>query len=173
MGEPLEDMQSPQSAQLPKFDPVVKCVGNRAMRFLGALDHNDYETPWLAKYNPSQKVQPHWDPPVEPMVDANGQPYNWLASFFVYVAYNGTGGETYFPNVKALPSATYEDGDRFSYTGGDVGVAAKLIPGTAIFWVNMFVNGTRADRTIHAGVTLEGESKIGMSIWAKQYTWPV
>jgi prolyl 4-hydroxylase len=173
VGQPLDDMKSPQSGQLPKTDPVVKCVGRRAMQFLGSLDHDDFETPWLAKYNPTQKVQPHWDPPVEPMIDETGRAYNWLTSFFVYLEYSGSGGETYFPRVKALPSATFEEDERFTSTGGETGIAVKPIPRNAIFWVNMFVNGTRDDRTVHAGVTLEGGSKIGMNIWAKQYTWPV
>ncbi|KAJ9602823.1 hypothetical protein H2200_012603 [Cladophialophora chaetospira] len=173
VGEPLKDMKSPQSGQLPKSDPVVKCVGSRAMRFLGSLDHDDFETPWLAKYNPSQKVQPHWDPPVEAMVGDHGQNYNWLTSFFVYLEYSGTGGETYFPKVKALPSKAFAEDERFSSTDTDMGIAIRPIPKNAIFWVNLFPNGTRDDRTVHAGVTLEGGSKIGMNIWAKQYNWPV
>lgn len=143
------------------------------MRFLGYLDHDDFETPWLAKYGPSQKVHPHWDPPLEFMVDDRGLEYNWLTSFFVYLESSGTGGETYFPRVKALPASTFQDDSRFAPTGSDMGVAVKPTSKNAVFWVNMFLNGTRDDRTIHAGATLEQGSKIGMNIWAKQYRWPV
>ncbi|KAK5718303.1 hypothetical protein LTR17_015656 [Elasticomyces elasticus] len=170
--DPLEDGKSPRSGHLPKSDPIVACVGARAMRFLGYLDHDDFETPWLAKYEPSQKVHPHLDPPAEFMLDSQGLPYNWLTSFFVYLEASGSGGETYFPRIKALPADDYREDARFSLTNTDTGIAIRPVPGNAVFWVNMYPNGSRDEATVHAGVTLESGTKTGMNIWAKQYRWP-
>ncbi|KAK3617924.1 hypothetical protein LTR56_024971 [Elasticomyces elasticus] len=149
--DPLEDGKSPRSGHLPKSDPI---------------------TPWLAKYEPSQKVHPHLDPPADFMLDSQGLPYNWLTSFFVYLDASGSGGETYFPLIKALPADDYREDARFSLTNTDMGIAIRPVPGNAVFWVNIYPNGTRDEATVHAGVTLESGTKTGMNIWAKQYKWP-
>ena len=62
------------------------------------------------------------------------------------------GGETWFPY---LPAASKDcDVERFAHTniGGELGFVAKPIPGNAMFWMNLYPNGTGDD-----GMNIIGE----------------
>jgi len=160
------------------------------MEFLGFLDHEDYEAPWLASYEQGQDINMHYDPPPTHMIDrrnhdagdsdeidtaqhGNGRAYNRLTSFFVYLDDDCEGGGTYFPHVKGPPAG--KEGRRFGRwkqeKEGDEGLVVNPIRGNAIFWVNMAEDGRRDDRSLHAGLPVLSGTKVGMNIWAKQYQW--
>jgi len=100
----VKDDITPPSADLPKTDPVVSCVGQRALNFLGFTGLEDYEPPWLVKYGPSQMLRIHHDPsPIdEPMVGENGRKFHRWAILFFYLENDCLGGKTLFPNLPAV-----------------------------------------------------------------------
>ncbi|KAK7744407.1 hypothetical protein SLS62_010197 [Diatrype stigma] len=51
----------------------------------------------------------------------------------------------------------------------DGGVAFAPMSGNALFWVNLFPNGTGDPRTIHAGLPVESGRKTAMNIWPRKY----
>ncbi len=51
----------------------------------------------------------------------------------------------------------------------DGGVAFAPVSGNALFWVNLFPNGTGDLRTLHAGLPVESGTKTAMNIWPRKY----
>ena len=52
------------------------------------------------------------------------------------------------------------------------GLAFRAVPGNALFWVNLFPNGTGDSRTVHAGLPVEGGTKHAMNIWPRVFFGP-
>lgn len=52
------------------------------------------------------------------------------------------------------------------------GMAFRPIAGNALFWVNMFPNGTGDTRTLHAGLPVGEGTKTAMNIWPRAYFGP-
>ena len=110
--------------------------------------------------------------------------WNRIASFFVILQDNCTGGETYFPYVQPVSK---QDGHERGADAGDAehwkwsdrdpawrkhedgGVAFRPIAGNAVFWVNLHANGTGDKRTMHAGLPVGSGLKTAMNIWPRQY----
>lgn len=52
------------------------------------------------------------------------------------------------------------------------GLAFRPIAGNALFWVNLFANGTGDTRTLHAGLPVGEGTKTAMNIWPRAYFGP-
>lgn len=89
---------------------------------------------------------------------------NRLSSFFVYVAANNlTGGGTNFPILNAPYDerwCEFVDCDE----PWDNGVTFRPVPGNAVFWQNLYEDGSGDPATIHAGLPVTSGSKLGMNI---------
>jgi prolyl 4-hydroxylase len=163
------------SAGLEPEDPAVHCVLGRSKKFLGTfLDpvEDEMGVPQLVRYNKGQKYNLHHDWLREPQAAFDGSPrsFNRVASFFVILQDNCTGGETWFPFIKAIsPQPREMDQGRLWHEHEDGGIAFKPAAGNGIFWVNLFANGTGDTRTVHAGLPLSGGLKTAMNIWPRQY----
>lgn len=147
-------------------DPVVSCIGRRALEFQGpSFKAADFGNPRLVKYTASQKIDYHFDWWQEPQ-DRYGRFYNRATTFFVYLHANCTGGGTHFPD---LALSSMKSDRRLTMVEGANGVLFHPIAGNAIFWVNLHANRTGDERNIHAGLpVIEGE-KIAMNIWPPMY----
>ncbi|KAI1424872.1 hypothetical protein F5Y12DRAFT_714741 [Xylaria sp. FL1777] len=163
------------SAALPADDPAVQCVLERSRKFLGTiLDPNEDEmgVPQLVRYTEGQEYNLHHDWMRIPQAAFDGSPrsFNRVASFFVILQDECTGGETWFPFIKAVSPQPSENGeDRLWREHEDGGLAFKPVAGNGIFWVNLFPNGTGDTRTVHAGLPVTGGLKTAMNIWPRQY----
>ncbi|KAE8373706.1 hypothetical protein BDV26DRAFT_296696 [Aspergillus bertholletiae] len=164
--------RSSSSAFLPYEDSVLDCIGRRALKFLGFVEHQAYERLQVVRYYPGQEYNLHSDWLYRPKVSASpmdeGLEYNRLGSFFTYLGGNATGGETYFPFVKgAKPSA---DGRKYAIPANGEGLVVKPTKGSALFWINLHpTNGTGDNRTFHAGLPVHQGVKYGMNLWTKHY----
>ena len=99
--------------------------------------------------------------------DSPVRPFNRWFSSFVYLEDNCTGGETYFPDLKGVgPSA---DGQKFSRTENGQGLLFKPRKGNAVFWNNLFMNGTGDPRMAHASLPVKSGTKIGMNMFGLYY----
>ncbi|OCL14392.1 hypothetical protein AOQ84DRAFT_281168, partial [Glonium stellatum] len=160
-----------QSAGLPLDNPYVTCVLTRARSFLGTmlLPSENFGMPQLVHYKAKQRFDLHhdWYDSPQLLPDGSGRRFNRVASFFVFLQDNCTKGETYFPYVTALDKKTIGDGRKIrAYEDG--GVVFKPISGNAIFWVNLFPNGTGDTRVMHAGLPLGKGTKTAMNIWPRK-----
>ncbi|KAK0101322.1 hypothetical protein ONS95_006498 [Cadophora gregata] len=165
----VKDGIAPPSADLPKTDPVVSCVGQRALKFLGFMGLEDYEPPWLVKYGTSQMLRIHHDPsPIEePMVDENGRRFHRWATLFIYLENDCLGGETLFPNLPAVPPGANKT--KFATTRSGYGMAMRPLEGSGAFWVNFHPNGTRNGYVAHGGLPIVDGYKYALNIFAKKW----
>ncbi|KAI0857707.1 hypothetical protein F4860DRAFT_338865 [Xylaria cubensis] len=163
------------SAALPAEDPAVECVLERSRRFLGTIlnpSEDEMGVPQLVRYTEGQEYNLHHDWMRIPQAAFDGSPrtFNRVASFFVILQDTCTGGETWFPFIKAISLQPNEgDEDRLWREHEDGGLTFKPVAGNALFWVNLFPNGTGDTRTVHAGLPVTGGLKTAMNIWPRQY----
>lgn len=162
------------SAYLDKADPIMECIGARALDFHGGVQRAlaDYGNPQLVRYEPGQKVNLHYDWWQEPQ-NRSGQLYNRRTTILAYLEDDCTGGETYFPLLRAMNDTGaphQEKGMRF-WTDHEDGQGLLVRPwrGNAVFWVNLHTNGTGDTRTLHASLPVEKGKKVAMNFWPPQY----
>lgn len=64
-----------------------------------------------------------------------------------------------------------EDDKDTSADGRDEKKGVVFAPrrGSALFWVNLHANGTGDERTVHAGLPLNGGRKTGMNLWGRVF----
>lgn len=145
------------------------------------LPHEPFSVPQLVRYFPSQKYDLHTDfwPEHQVMNDGSRRLFNRVASFFVFLRDNCTGGYTYFPQVEPAhdsPKAPidlekiYNDKVMRGDTDGiEKGLKFKPVQGNAIFWVNIDEEGNGDRRMIHAGLPVGTGEKIGLNIWPRKF----
>jgi prolyl 4-hydroxylase len=166
---------APRLAVLNQHDHFVKCILNRAQRFLGSMGSPDFELLSLARYGVPHQVQLHSDASQEPFMDSKSKRrYNRRTSFFVYVHASDDleGGETFFPRIPppldvGLPANSGIVS--INNTSGASALAVKPVSRSAVFWVGVKPDGTVNFDTIHEGLPVTKGEKIGMNIWAKHY----
>lgn len=138
------------------------------------LSNEPFSVPQLVKYAPGQKYDLHTDfwPEHQVINDGSGRLFNRVASFFVFLRANCTGGYTHFPGVDVAGN----DERMETWYGGKVekgengkGVKFKPIQGNAIFWVNLNEKGQGDRRVVHAGLPVEEGEKIGLNIWPRKF----
>ncbi|KAB5578835.1 hypothetical protein GE09DRAFT_562190 [Coniochaeta sp. 2T2.1] len=187
--QPTPDRTS-SSAGLPRDDPAVACVLDRARGFMGTMLRDGWDEmgpPQLVRYGPGQRFNLHhdWYDPPRWATDGTQRRWNRVASFFAVLDGNCTGGETHFPYVEGI--AKQSPRREPAWVGGwvnargeedvrplwreheDGGLAFRPVSGNAIFWLNLHPNGTGDARTMHAGLRLGEGTKTAMNIWPRQY----
>ncbi|KAI1848315.1 hypothetical protein JX265_013817 [Neoarthrinium moseri] len=170
-----------RTAKLLADDAAVECVLRRAsdvMEGMLVYPRDDIQPPQLARYTAGQHFDVHadwFDTPQERRPDSTGVGSSWnrLASFFAILEDGCTGGETWFPHVQApalpgdLPGPSGRSSVWREHEQG--GLAFRPVKGGALFWMNLFANGTGDDRTRHAGLPVQSGLKTGMNIWPRVY----
>ncbi|CEJ60612.1 hypothetical protein PMG11_09181 [Penicillium brasilianum] len=164
--------RSSSTAFLPYSDSLCQCIGQRALKFLGFVEHDAHERLQLVRYYPGQEYNLHSDwlakPKISRSAQDEGREYNRLGSFFTYLGGNATGGETYFPFVSG--ASLESDGKKYAIPSNGQGLVVKPVKGSALFWINLHPsNGTGDQRTFHAGLPVLSGVKYGMNVWTKHY----
>ena len=180
-GDSLSDEAIPDegrtsySAYLDKSDPTIACIGARALDFHGGVQRalGDYGNPQLVRYEPGQKVNLHYDWWNEPQ-KRNGQSYNRRTTVLAYLEDACTGGETYFPLIRALNDSvaqgrSYQEMRFWTDTDDGQGLLVRPRRGNALYWVNLHANGTGDARTLHASLPVTEGRKVAMNFWPPQY----
>ncbi|KAI0125594.1 hypothetical protein BJ170DRAFT_439403 [Xylariales sp. AK1849] len=167
------------SAGLPVDDPAVACVLERARQFLGSMldpAADEMGIPQLVRYTAGQHYDLHhdWLRDNQQAFDGSARSFNRPASFFVILQDDCTEGETWFPFVEPVRPVRGERdsekiGDRVWREHKDGGLSFRPVAGNALFWVNLFANGTGDERTVHAGLPVTAGSKIALNIWPRKY----
>jgi prolyl 4-hydroxylase len=153
-----------ESCFLPGNDTTVARIRKRAENVMGGLAYDGFEAIQLVRYHPGQKVNLHYDWAQKSKIDRQGRKYNRLASFFVYLKDECTGGETWFPNVTVAQGVAEVEQGRDVETG----ISVRPSAGDGLFWVNLKGDGDGDRRTLHAGFPVTEGVKVGMNIWVKK-----
>ncbi|KGO76418.1 Prolyl 4-hydroxylase, alpha subunit [Penicillium italicum] len=170
-----DERKTSSSAYLSKSDPVVACIGQRALDFHGGTQRalGDYGNPQLVKYEPGQKNDLHYDWWMVPQ-NRSGRLYNRRTTILAYLDDNCTRGETYFPLINGMNDSCTEcqrAGQKSRFWTGEDGLGLLFPPrrGNAVFWVNLGADGTGDERTLHAALPVAEGSKVAMNFWPPQY----
>ncbi len=132
------------SAGLPRDDPAVMCVLARTREFLGTMLRDGWDEMGpvqLVRYRASQRFNTHFDWYDTPRwaIDDSPRTWNRIASFFVILQDNCTGGETYFPKIDVItpPSPNGEriwDGRAAGGNGAEEGEEGEEEPREQAIW---------------------------------------
>ncbi|KAK0620907.1 2OG-Fe(II) oxygenase family oxidoreductase [Immersiella caudata] len=160
------------SATIPIHDAVADCVSQRMKSFLGNVQHIHTESIQVVKYEVGERFRLHmdwFDKPRNKSTEESrpDRPYNRLGSIFAYLRDDCTGGETYFPEVRGVSSDA--DGSKFTRTDTGMGLLVKPKRGSAVFWNNLFPNGSGDPRVVHAGLPVSAGTKVGINLFSYYY----
>ncbi|OQE41408.1 hypothetical protein PENCOP_c005G00062 [Penicillium coprophilum] len=170
-----DERKTSSAAYLSKSDPVVACIGRRALDFHGGTQRalGDYGNPQLVKYEPKQWNDIHFDWWMEPQ-NRSGRLYNRRTTILAYLDDNCTGGETSFPLINGMNDSCTEclrSEEKCRFWTGENGQGMLFPPrsGNAVFWVNLDADGNGDERTLHAALPVGEGSKVAMNFWPPQY----
>lgn len=167
-GPSQREIRTSQSTNVPR-DDVVRCIEERARLFQGFdVPRSHLEPVQLVRYATGEHYYFHTDWFTHPVHYSAASGGNRVSSFFAYVAAdNITGGGTNFPIVDAPVSerwCEYVDCNE----PWDNGVTFRPVVGNAVFWQNLYEDGSGDERNMHAGLPVTSGWKIGMNIWTRQ-----
>jgi prolyl 4-hydroxylase len=150
-------------------DNTASCVRERAESFLGFIPNVGLEELQIGRTQQGEHHALHWDYLLDPKPDDSGVVCNRAASFFVFLSNVEEGGETYFPFLEP-PAGSNMDEKKFLRPVGEdsLGLMVRPVKGNAIFWMNMYSNGTLDERSMHAGMQVINGTKYGMNILAER-----
>ncbi|KAK4209263.1 prolyl 4-hydroxylase subunit alpha-3 [Rhypophila decipiens] len=167
------EIRSSMSAVLPD-DPVVACIEQRSVDFQGFMPCSRLEDIQVVKYAVGDHFRPHFD-------WFSGMANPRISTFFVYLACDGAteeeecqGGATQFPHFEGAFSKLWCDSGFVDCEddSGVGGVAFKPVVGNAVFWSNLYANGTAGHPGVwHAGMPVKRGRKVGLNIFTRRETW--
>ncbi|OBT76375.1 hypothetical protein VF21_03578 [Pseudogymnoascus sp. 05NY08] len=152
------------SAYVPR-DDVVRRIEQRARAFQGWRGNSTrLERLKTQKYAVNGFYNFHYD------WDNLVTDGNRVTSFMIYLNANCTGGGTNFPKLKPPKDTRWcsvIDCEDNEYEG----VTFKPIKGSAVFWENMYPNGTFHRGVRHASLPVKTGEKIGLNIFGWDFDW--
>lgn len=159
-----KSIRSSQSAVLPT-DPVVSCIGRRSVELQGFVPQDHLEDIQVVKYGINDEFRPHFD-------WFSGMENPRISTIFAYLECDQcVGGATQFPHFEGRFSTRWckfidcemsEDGLKAG------GIGFKPLPGNAVFWSNLYPNGTGHPGVWHAGMPVRNGTKIGLNIFTRR-----
>lgn len=150
------------TAKLDRDDRVIKQIEDRARALPFYKRSGDFMPIVVQNYGVAGVYRDHYDW----FDDAHAVGGNIASTFFVYILSNCTGGGTTFARLTPPTDdawCEFIDCDRPL----DEGVTFKPILGNAVYWENLYANGTGHMKVLHSGATVTSGNKMGLNMW----TW--
>ncbi|KAK0620906.1 hypothetical protein B0T14DRAFT_432644 [Immersiella caudata] len=155
-----------ESAIVPR-DDVVRRIEKRAARLMGWRGNHTHLQPLkVQRYGVGGFYTFHYD--WDGLVDDG----NRATTFMIYLVADCTGGGTNFPRLP-MPEDTRwcsviecEEG-----RDGYEGVTFKPVSGSAVYWENIYPNGTLHPGVRHASLPVKSGVKVGLNIWSWDDAW--
>ncbi|KAK2589641.1 hypothetical protein QQS21_012681 [Conoideocrella luteorostrata] len=148
-----------------KRDDLVKRVERRARKFQGwRRKSTQLQPPRVQKYKEGGFLDYHYD--WDPLVDDG----NRVTTFMIYLTDNCTGGETNFSRVKKFKDPRWCS-SILDCNSTYPGITFRPVAGSAVFWENMYPNGSLHDKVIHAALPVLSGEKIGLNLWFWDSEW--
>ncbi|KAJ9606922.1 hypothetical protein H2200_008933 [Cladophialophora chaetospira] len=149
------------TAFLPDEDPVVQCIKQRAADFQGYADVEQVDEIQVTHYEGGQQFRNHYD---WKSFGERGTT-DRETTFFAYLDANCTNCGTRFPYLSYDWTAADQSWCQW-VDCGEPALTIKPVPGSALFWRNLYNNGTGDRRSLHEGLPLTGyDFKTGLNIW--------
>ncbi|KAJ3541517.1 hypothetical protein NM208_g4573 [Fusarium decemcellulare] len=154
-----------EMAPVPRKDPTTKGIARRAKKLQGWRGNSTFiEGMKAQRYGVNGFFAWHED------YDGRMDLGNRVTTFMVYLNDDFTGGGTNFPLLKRPDDPKWCDiiecGDE-EYPG----VTFKPIKGAAVFWENMYPNGSFHPNVRHASLPVKSGQKLGLNIFAWDKKW--
>lgn len=155
--------RSSRSAYIPSEDPVAACIYARVSEFQGYEPLQNIESLQVTAYRETQQYRDHFDwfgPRANTTKDR-------VTTFFGVLEADCDNCGTNFPAL----SVAWEDQDERWCRIVDCAATSLTVlplPGSALFWRNLKLDGTGDRRTRHGGLSLTRGTKTGMNIWTTQ-----
>ncbi|KAI0022357.1 putative prolyl 4-hydroxylase alpha subunit [Xylariomycetidae sp. FL0641] len=164
-----------EMAWVRRSDPVTRRIAERARRLQGWRGGGTViEKMKAQRYGPQGFFTWHED------YDGDWTRGNRVTTFMVYLNDDFEGGGTNFPRVPRPADPRWCGdvilcGDDGTDGDGNVGTTFKPLKGAAVFWENMYPNGSFHPAVTHASMPVKRGQKLGLNIfgWDKNWTMPV
>lgn len=151
------------STYVDRQDPVSQCIHRRVSEFQGFVPVDDVEALQVTAYKEGQEFRTH--------VDWFGSNANVtkdrVTTFFGTLEADCENCGTQFPDLPFNWSGLSEEWCRFVDCQSEA-LTVLPLPGSALFWRNLYINGTGDRRTRHSGQRLSRGTKTGVNIWTLQ-----
>ena len=167
----LDPYRTSRTAYMDDTDPVGDCIRKRSAALQGSYPYKHVEDLQIVKYEVSHEFREHrdwWETAENPRV----------ATIFAYLGCSGSnsstssmedglceGGATRFTRYPYPFSARWCDVVECERDLNESGVAFKPILGNAIYWSNVWHDGSYHEGTYHAGMPVTKGRKIGLNVW--------
>ena len=156
-----KEIRSSKSAVLP-YDAVVSCIEARSVDFQGYQPVSHLEDIQVVKYGINDHFRPHFD-------WFSGMTNPRISTIFAYLECDECDrGVTQFPDLVGRFSAKWCKFIDCEDDSGAGGVAFKPLVGNAVFWSNLYPNGTGHPGVWHAGIPVKKGRKVGLNIFTRQ-----
>lgn len=163
-----KSIRSSQSAVLPD-DNVISCIEQRSIEFQGYQPLQNLEDLQVVKYEVGDQFRPHFD-------WFSGMENPRISTIFAYLECdNCEGGATQFPHFDGRFSSRWCGAIDCEQTEDEVdvgGIGFKPLVGNAVFWSNLYANGTGHPGVWHAGMPVRKGSKYGLNIFTRRDAHP-
>lgn len=173
----LDSHRTSRTAYVDK-DPIADCIRKRSAALQGSYPYKHIEDLQVVKYEVSHEFREHWD-----WWENAENPR--VATIFAYLGCSGSnsstpsaddgpceGGSTRFTRYEYPFSSRWCDVVECESNLDQTGVAFKPILGNAIYWSNVWHDGSYHHGTYHAGMPVTKGRKIGLNIWIHRDHFP-
>lgn len=154
------------TAYLPSDDSVVQCIRSRASEFQGYVDLDMMEDLQVTRYLEGQQYTNHYDWAAEPA--ARNQTTNRETTFFAVLEVECASCGTRFPKISVDWGAEDQRWCGLVDCAAQTELTVRAVAGSAVFWRNLYSDGTGDLRTLHAGLPAVGGKKVGLNIWTRR-----
>ena len=154
------------TAFLPYEDPIVSRIALRAGELQGWYPRNDIDVQ-VTSYKRGQQYVGHFDWfDTDPV--SRGE-WDRISTIFGLLDVNCTQCGTRFPKLKRKDFNLDDKWCEFIECEGDANdeLTFKASAGNAVFWKNLYLDGTGDRRMLHAGLPVPEGSKVGLNIWTR------
>lgn len=148
------------TAMLPRYDHTVACILKRAAEIQGFIPVSRFELPQLTFYNKGQEIREHYDW----VANDDGVVRNREATIFAILDFDCDNCGTTFPVLEVDWSSENDRWCHF-FDCQKTTLTTRPVLGSALFWRNVFPNGTGDPRNLHAGMPVPEGFKAGLNIW--------
>ena len=156
------------SAIIPEDDFIGQCIKERAAEFQGFEPLSSVEPLQITAYRETQEFKAHFDWLGHRRTDTIDR----VTTFFAILEADCYNCGTSFPEVRFNWSREDSRWCRIVDCNA-TDLTVRPLPGSALFWRNLHLDGEGDTRTLHAGLPLSSGTKTGLNIWTGQEVGPV
>lgn len=163
----LSEIRTSKTASIPSIDPIANCVLQRVSEFQGYEPLQNIETMQVTSYQQTEEFRDHFDWHGAAYMRERNITTDRLTTFFGILEADCENCDTQFTY---LGTDWQSKDDRWCQIVNCTAeqLRVKPLPGSALFWRNLHLDGKGDSRTRHAGLPLSRGVKVGLNIWTTE-----